>query len=166
MLRRFLATLALLAALILSATPTSAQIYPTSSEDPLSGSVFSTSSFAPSVTFTPDATYASANPAVATSIVGVGPSLSTDTYTYAYSKPTTTIQGTDLSAVYASLAANSSPTAATSDLNPNPTNLQIVPGTTNAAGVSRSQLGSATAALMVLGSLLAGVLGGMGIIFL
>jgi hypothetical protein len=98
--------------------------------------------------------------------------------------------------VYASLAANSSPTAATSALNPNPTDLQVsssgrsrerawdvsdgeerltgspllysfqvVAGTTNAADSSRRSLQSASTLLVVLGSVTAGILGGMGLVF-
>lgn len=111
--------------LSLATTRTLAQIVPTSSEDPLSGSSFVTSAFTPSTTFTPTTTFNQAGSRTPTSVVGVGPSLTTNSYTFSYDIPLSTVSGTDLANLYSSLAANNSPTAATSALTPNPSNLQV-----------------------------------------
>ncbi|PWN30512.1 hypothetical protein BDZ90DRAFT_229528 [Jaminaea rosea] len=127
-------------AFILLCAAASAQVTPTSSIDPLSGTTFSTPVFTPATTFTPVTTFNSAGSRTPTSIDGPGPSVSSNSYTFSYENPLQTVSGTDLSRVYSSLAAHSTPTAATSPLGPDPTYLQIVNG--NAAPGSFSGIPS------------------------
>ncbi|CAO1629805.1 unnamed protein product [Sympodiomycopsis kandeliae] len=161
-------TLLFLVALSLSSvTLTTAQVVPTSSIDPLNGSSFSTPVFTPQQTFTPATTYNSAGSRTPTSINGPGPSITPASYTFSYDEPLSSVQGTPLSNLYSSLAANGTPTAATDPLFPDPSNLQIVAASTGAdngasnGAASQSSLLSSSASINSLTAVLTALVTGV-----
>ncbi|EST07841.1 hypothetical protein PSEUBRA_002958 [Kalmanozyma brasiliensis GHG001] len=98
------------------------------------GTSFPLSSFVPEVTFTPVTTFARATGGNPTVIGGPGPSPDTSSYTFSYTVPTQTVPAIFPSQVYQSLASSGGYNTASNakDLVPDPNNLQIANGATEA----------------------------------